>query len=413
MVAELVTKPEHEPRAYSVMPFVWSIGTIIGPAIGGTFADPVSSFPNYFSRDGLFGRFPYLLPNLLCATLLLISILAGYFLLEETHPDMQPRVMLPESTYVSDETPLMATADAIKTPAVDLRADTYGTFEGSDDSKWRRTKEKVKPPKTFTNQVIALIVALGIFTYHSMTFDHLLPIFLEDKRGEPLSSISLFNQSITSGRVNFFLSPGGLGPQRPKSRSNNVDQRRDCSFRPSCRLSSSSREVWHIQTFHHRICLTSNCIFHNAISSLSAPFVAHSWYIHLSHDQEFTIHPRVSCTFDLDQRSYASPCVLGKINGLAASAGAACRTIAPPVSGYLYTLGSRVEFTGLAWYGSAFVAGVGVMQCFMVKRERFGREEEEEWKSEGERLCMVIKKMVVQLSTRFEDRDIVVPLCGV
>jgi len=30
MVGELVTKPEHEPRAYSVMPFVWSIGTIIG-----------------------------------------------------------------------------------------------------------------------------------------------------------------------------------------------------------------------------------------------------------------------------------------------------------------------------------------------------------------------------------------------
>lgn len=30
MVGELVTKPEHEPKAYSVMPFIWSIGTIIG-----------------------------------------------------------------------------------------------------------------------------------------------------------------------------------------------------------------------------------------------------------------------------------------------------------------------------------------------------------------------------------------------
>ena len=30
MVGELVKKPEHEPKAYSVMPFVWSIGTIIG-----------------------------------------------------------------------------------------------------------------------------------------------------------------------------------------------------------------------------------------------------------------------------------------------------------------------------------------------------------------------------------------------
>ncbi|XPS73770.1 hypothetical protein M3J09_005906 [Ascochyta lentis] len=30
MVGELVRNPEHEPRAYAVMPFVWSIGTIIG-----------------------------------------------------------------------------------------------------------------------------------------------------------------------------------------------------------------------------------------------------------------------------------------------------------------------------------------------------------------------------------------------
>ena len=39
MVAELVTKPEHEPRAYSVMPFVWSIGTIIGRECDPTFAN--------------------------------------------------------------------------------------------------------------------------------------------------------------------------------------------------------------------------------------------------------------------------------------------------------------------------------------------------------------------------------------
>lgn len=33
MVGELVRNPEHEPRAYAVMPFVWSIGTIIGRKI--------------------------------------------------------------------------------------------------------------------------------------------------------------------------------------------------------------------------------------------------------------------------------------------------------------------------------------------------------------------------------------------
>lgn len=53
------------------MPFVWSIGTIIGPAIGGTFANPSVAFPWLFSPSGIFSMFPYLLPNLICAALLL------------------------------------------------------------------------------------------------------------------------------------------------------------------------------------------------------------------------------------------------------------------------------------------------------------------------------------------------------
>jgi hypothetical protein len=60
--------------------------------------------------------------------------------------------------------------------------------------------------------------------------------------------------------------------------------------------------------------------------------------------------------------------VLGKVNGLAASAGAACRMVAPPVAGYLYAVGKKMDCTALAWYGSALVAVIGAVQCFSVKR---------------------------------------------
>jgi hypothetical protein len=78
-----------------------------------------------------------------------------------------------------------------------------------------------------------------------------------------------------------------------------------------------------------------------------------------------------------------SPRVLGQINGLAASAGAACRTVAPPVSGYLYTLGSRMEFTGLAWCGSALVASLGAVQAFTIQRSRREQEDELSWKNDA------------------------------
>lgn len=63
-----------------------------------------------------------------------------------------------------------------------------------------------------------------------------------------------------------------------------------------------------------------------------------------------------------------TPAVLGKVNGIAASAGAACRMIAPPAAGFLYTIGSRMDCTALAWWGSALAAAVGSVQCFSVQR---------------------------------------------
>ena len=285
---------------------------------------------------------------------------------------MQPRVFLPDSTYVSDETPLVGTADALKTPAVDLRAETYGTFEGSDDSKWRQAHLKVKP-KIFCKQVMALIVAMGIFTYHSMTYDHLLPIFLEDDRGEPVS-ISLFSRAITG--VNPLFSPGGLG--------------------------LSMQQVGAIMSINGVIALF--------VQAVIFPFAAHKLGIHrlfivvtILHPIAYVIMPFLvylpspwllpgiyACLtvrnllsilaypvlLILIKEATPSPCVLGRINGLAASAGAACRTLAPPVSGYLYTLGSRMEFTGLAWYGSTLVACVGAVQCFSVRRARTVVDEE-------------------------------------
>ena len=374
MVSELVTKKEHEPRAYSVMPFVWSIGTIIGPAIGGTFADPSSSFPNTFSQDGLFGRFPYLLPNLICASMLLLSILAGWFLLEETHPDMQPRVFLPDSTYVSDETPLVATADAVKTPAVDLRSHQYGTFAGSDDSTWRHATQKTIQPKIFTKRVVALIIALGIFTYHSMTFDHLLPIFLEDERGEPLSSISVFSRAAVG--FNPFFSPGGLGLSVQKVGAIMSINGIIALFVQAVVFPLAAAALG----IHRLFILVS--VLHPIVYFIM-PYLVYLpvSYLGLGIYTCLTIRNLLSILaypvlLILIKEVTPSPCVLGKINGLAASAGAACRTVAPPVAGYLYTLGSRMEFTGLAWYGSTLVAGVGAIQCFSVKRQRSEIDEE-------------------------------------
>ena len=86
-VAELVTVKEHQPRAYSIMPFVWCLGSIIGPALGGALAQPAIAYPWLFDQDSIFGRYPFLLPNLVCVIILLFGISIGVLFLEETHAD--------------------------------------------------------------------------------------------------------------------------------------------------------------------------------------------------------------------------------------------------------------------------------------------------------------------------------------
>ena len=354
------------------MPFVWSIGTIIGPAIGGTMAKPAESMPSVFAPDGIFATFPFLLPNLICAALLLISILAGYFLLVETHPDMQPWSTPAELETNHVETPLMLTAGAMANAGADLRTESYGTFnnvELDEEKQWTVNADgSFRPPsmlckpssKVFTKKVVMIVIALGIFTYHSMTYDHLLPIFLQDERSGDISTLAASALDI----------PGGLG----------------------------------LTTQAVGIIMSINGLIALFIQAVVFPLFA-TWFglwkvfviVTLLHPIEYFVVPFLALLPDrslyvgiwacLTLRNFTSilaypvllillkeaspkPSVLGRINGLAASAGAACRTIAPLVAGYLYGVGAQMDFTGLAWWASALVAIFGVIQMFCVDRSK-------------------------------------------
>lgn len=346
------------------MPFVWSIGTIIGPCIGGTFADPAINWPSIFPEGGLFDRFPYLLPNLICAFLLLVSIIMGFFLLDETHPDMQPRLSLPADTYVSEETPLIETSDAMKRPAVDLRAETYGTIrEEFDQNEWCKDSlvEKSSPEKVWNKRVVGFIIALSIFTYHSMTYDHLMPIFFEDERFSPASIFKV-------GTSSPFYSPGGLGLSLRDvgmimAVNGAIALVVQAVIFPLAAERVGVYKLFLIVTMLHPIIYAVVPLLLHVPESLIFPAI----YVCLAirNILSITLYPLLLI---LIKEATPSSSALGMVNGLAASAGAACRMIAPPVAGYLYTSGSKMDCTALAWYGSAFVAIAGSIQCFFVPR---------------------------------------------
>ena len=65
--------------------------SIIGAALGGTLADPVNTYPNIFKPGGIFEKYPFLLPNLLCTAVVVCGLIVGILFLEETHEDKKDR----------------------------------------------------------------------------------------------------------------------------------------------------------------------------------------------------------------------------------------------------------------------------------------------------------------------------------
>lgn len=59
----------------------------MGPAIGGALAQPCDNYPTIFSRGTILDRFPFLLPNLVCAVILAVGVMVGILFLEETHAE--------------------------------------------------------------------------------------------------------------------------------------------------------------------------------------------------------------------------------------------------------------------------------------------------------------------------------------
>jgi MFS family permease len=84
VVAELCPWKELQPRAFSIMPIVYTIGSVVGPALGGALANPLRRPPNSTTDGPFLWRFPYALPNIVIAGFFFVGGLIGVLFLNET-----------------------------------------------------------------------------------------------------------------------------------------------------------------------------------------------------------------------------------------------------------------------------------------------------------------------------------------
>lgn len=375
MVAEMCTKPEYEPRAYAMPPFMWSLGSIVGAAMGGYLAEPARFYPSIFSKDGLFGVYPYLLPNLVAVGAIVLAIIQGYFFLKETNPRFHAAVEEDdeEDDGPADErTPLQpkprrnSVLEVISTgtrrpsfisgsmptmiePSFDLRKGSITTLHDVQTIKPKIVDtEPIQPIKAFNRQVILWTIALVVMCYHQMAFGSLLPIYFLDEPNTGSSLDLKGGLGYTVHDVGAYMSVNGV-----------IALFIQAAIFP---VFVGRVGVWKSLVSLLILCPITYVIV-PFLSLLPRANVQWGVYGVLALENFFMIiiYP---CLLIAIKNATSSPLVLGKVNGLAMSACSGARTIAPPLTGIIYSAGG----SAIAWWSIAGVAVVGIIELCFISR---------------------------------------------
>ncbi|OCH84812.1 MFS general substrate transporter [Obba rivulosa] len=81
-----ITDVTNRARGFAYLPMVWSLGSTIGPVIGGVFSNPTTRWPGIFGTTGFWAEYPYFLPCITVAYVSLTAFLIALFCLKEVRP---------------------------------------------------------------------------------------------------------------------------------------------------------------------------------------------------------------------------------------------------------------------------------------------------------------------------------------
>ncbi|KAL2021432.1 hypothetical protein VTK56DRAFT_7185 [Thermocarpiscus australiensis] len=213
MVAELVPEKELQPTAFSLMPLVWSIGSVFGPAFGGFFARPADQYPGLFGHIDFFKRYPFALPNLMACCVFFISFMTGLLFLKETLHSKRHRrdwgLRLGEKltrpfnrrrAYKQGRRPSFVDAEA--------SAPLLAQSAMSSSEHIAVQADPVTLNEIFTAQTSINLVSYTVLALHSVAYDQVLPVFLNYPRVLPDENNTRLPFKFTGG---FGLSSDKIG----------------------------------------------------------------------------------------------------------------------------------------------------------------------------------------------------------
>jgi len=378
-VAELVPQRELQPRAFSIMPLVWTIGSIFGPSIGGSLVHPVERFPSIFGKVKLLKRYPFALPNLLISFLFLVGILCGVLFFQETLAEKKDR----KDYGLMVGSAITRPCTRRKRPAwynrnIDEAGEAFlGPNSGSNPSSPVDTRKLSTPePPSGWAQVFTYQSSLNLLVYtflamHSVSFDQLLPVFLDFSPVQTIDDPSVhlplkfrggFN--LGSGRIGWLFTVYGIFGMVVQF----------AVFPPVVRRLGVLNCYKAVALVFPLVYL---CIPY--VSLLRTDAQRQGVMIMVMLIKGVCSIFAFPCTTILLTNSAASLKVLGTLNGVATSISALGRATGPAIAGAAFSRGAETGYMILPWWTLAFIAVIGAIPAWwLVEMDGFGGDESDD-----------------------------------
>jgi MFS family permease len=77
-----ITDSSNQSIAFPIYGLVWPLGAIIGPLLGGSFANPATQWPTVFTGT-FWQEYPYFLPGAIACLVSIIAVVVGWVTLKE------------------------------------------------------------------------------------------------------------------------------------------------------------------------------------------------------------------------------------------------------------------------------------------------------------------------------------------
>ena len=385
-VAELVPQKVLQPRAFSVMPLVWTIGSILGPAFGGALVHPKERFPALFGRSTFFENYPFSLPNLVGSVFFLIGLTSGILFLQESLEAKKDRrdyglklgsALVASCSKRNRRHKHKSSLTHWRTASYDESAAFLeDDSENSSSSPMSQTPLSArskpfvaayKPPsyrEVFSRQSNINLAVYTFLAMHSVAFDQLLPIFMHyplQSRKDPDIHLPLKfagGFGITSSRIGLLFTIYGVVGMFIQF----------AIFPPFARR------------FGVLNCLKA-CLLTFPLIYLCTPFTSllptsssrQGFMMALMLVKCFCAIFSFPCSTILLTNSAVSLKILGTLNGVATSISALGRASGPALAGATFTAGVGKGYVITPWWTLAAVAILGTIPAFwLIEMEGFG-----------------------------------------